>query len=265
MDKVIRTHYLIIMSSTKADSLKWAIDELSKQRTDLDSQLKVARKRDETNLLIEEVVAQKAALEQRISALEDGHRVSTELVDIPCTELETEMSKIDEKLEIAQERLQTIEQEEYLEELGKKLNGSHKIDSPEVDIPATSGDSIIEDLNMSSSLPSENPPISSEKTEAFTDSPKLSAAPQNATSTLMKATSNRIPETELQSPEDQISEPASKLSEIPETSVHPLEETAAKLGIEPEFLAEKGLQAILRMVARNGGKLSFPLEVDQIG
>jgi hypothetical protein len=80
----------------------------------------------------------------------------------------------------------------------------------------------------------------------------------------MKATSNRIPETELQSPEDQISEPASKLSETPETSVHPLEETAANLGIEPEFLAEKGLQAILRMVARNGGKLSFPLEVDQI-
>ena len=44
-----------------------------------------------------------------------------------------------------------------------------------------------------------------------------------------------------------------------------LEETAQKLGVEPEFLAEKGLNAILRMIARNGGKLSFPLDVDQIG
>jgi hypothetical protein len=44
-----------------------------------------------------------------------------------------------------------------------------------------------------------------------------------------------------------------------------LEETAKQLGIEPDFLAEKGINAILRMIARNGGKLSFPLELDQIG
>jgi len=44
-----------------------------------------------------------------------------------------------------------------------------------------------------------------------------------------------------------------------------LEETALQLGIEPDFLAEKGINAILRMIARNGGKLSFPLEVDQVG
>ena len=112
-------------SKSKASSLKWAIDELSKQREDLDAKLKIALKRDETNSLIEEVFAQKKALEQRISALEDGLRVSSELVDIPCSDLESEMSKIDEKLEIAKERLQAIEQEEYLEELGKKLNRAH--------------------------------------------------------------------------------------------------------------------------------------------
>ena len=47
-------------------------------------------------------------------------------------------------------------------------------------------------------------------------------------------------------------------------SVKSLEETAATLGIEADFLAEKGLNAILRMIARNGGKLTFPLEVEQI-
>ena len=71
-------------SKTKTGSLKWAIDELSKQREDLDVKLKVAQKRDDTNSLIEEVFAQKKALEQRISALEEGLRVSSELVDIPA-------------------------------------------------------------------------------------------------------------------------------------------------------------------------------------
>ena len=113
------------MPSSQSDSLKWAINELSNQRDELDGKLQVAQKRDETNALIDEVFAQKKALEQRISALEDGLKISTELVDTPCLELESEMSKIDEKLEIAKERLHAIEQEEYLEELGKSLNRSH--------------------------------------------------------------------------------------------------------------------------------------------
>jgi len=29
-------------------------------------------------------------------------------------------------------------------------------------------------------------------------------------------------------------------------------------------LLNKGMQAILRMIARNGNKISFPLEVDQV-
>ena len=41
------------------------------------------------------------------------------------------MSKLDEKIQIAKERLQSIEHEECLEELGKSLNLSHlkKIES----------------------------------------------------------------------------------------------------------------------------------------
>ena len=70
-------------TDSKASSLHWAIDELSKQREDSDAKLKIAKKRDETNSLIEEVMAQRKALEQRISALEDGLRVSSDLVDHP--------------------------------------------------------------------------------------------------------------------------------------------------------------------------------------
>ncbi len=138
----------------KTSSLKWAIDELSKQREDLDAKLKIAHKRDETNALIDEVMAQRKALEQRISALKDGLRVSSDLVDAPCTDLESEIGKIDEKLEIAQERLQAIEQEEYLEELGKKLNRSHSPEAEESsNLPNINSeaqvDSFVEDLDVS--------------------------------------------------------------------------------------------------------------------
>ena len=62
----------------KVKSLQWAIEELSKQKDELDGKLKIARKREETGSLIEEVNAQKDALDRRISALQDGLHASTE-------------------------------------------------------------------------------------------------------------------------------------------------------------------------------------------
>ena len=109
----------------KVKSLQWAIEELSKQKEELDGKLKIALKREETGSLIEEVNAQRDALDQRISALHDGLKVSSDLVDTPVDFLEDEIAKINDKLEIAQERLQNLEQEQYLEELGRKLNRSH--------------------------------------------------------------------------------------------------------------------------------------------
>ena len=67
------------MPNDKTSSLKWAIDELSKQRLDFENQLSIAQKRDETHELITEVHAQKEALQKRISALEDGLKVSSNL------------------------------------------------------------------------------------------------------------------------------------------------------------------------------------------
>ena len=259
------------MHSTKVNSLNWAIEELSNQREDLDAKLKVAKKRDETNSLIEEVMAQRKALEQRISALEDGLRVSSDLVDAPCTDLESEIGKIDEKLEIAKERLQAIEQEEYLEELGKKLNRSH---SPEAEESSNLSnikseaqvDSFVEDLEVSNQTskhqfyPSlqKNPPLTEEISQK-------SSFPESSTPTIMKASSNRIQATEIDKPiQEKSIEKTTKTLAMDKTSAASLEETAKILGIEPDFLAEKGLQAILRMIARKGGKLSFPLEVEQI-
>ncbi len=254
---------------SKAGSLKWAIDELSKQREDLDSKLKVARKRDETNALIQEVFAQKKALEQRISALEDGLRVSSDLVDLPCTDLESEMTKIDEKLEIAKERLEVIEQEEYLEELGKKLNRSHTPENESI-IDEAQSDLDLDDHSLIEDLKVENADTSSSKTSNpnLPHTKPVTSFPQeeSSTSTLMKATTNRIQAVTEEASEEGIAiAPASiDLQTNSSVTASSLQETAESLGVDPEFLAEKGLNAILRMIARNGGKLTFPLEVQQI-
>jgi hypothetical protein len=245
--------------SAKFNSLKWAIDELSKQREDLDAKLKVAFKRDETHALIDEVMAQRKALEQRISALEDGLKASTELVGVPSDELESEMQKIDEKLHIAKERLHTLEQEEYLEELGKSLNRSNPEDRSLDSIESNETDtSSIDDLELAH--PSSTPHSSSTEFAATEGAPSSSTA-----STIIKPmkASNRLPNPEAA--KTSITTTLEKPATVAEQNALSLEETALQLGIEPEFLAEKGINAILRMVARNGGKLSFPLEVDQIG
>jgi hypothetical protein len=56
----------------------------------------------------------------------------------------------------------------------------------------------------------------------------------------------------------------SNLELCAEVTASSLEECAKELGLEPEYLLNKGMQAILRMIARNGNKISFPLEVDQV-
>ena len=247
------------MTASKTKSLHWAISELSKQREDLDAKLKIAHKRDETHALIDEVMAQRKALEQRISALEDGLKASSDLVDVPYDELESEMQKIDEKLDIAKERLHTLEQEEYLEELGKSLNRSNPEDRSQVSIESNEADtSAINDLG----LPHQSSTPLSSPTEFAATEGLLSSSTAPTIIKPMKA-SNRLPNPEAA--KSTITTSQEKPSTLSDQTVLSLEETALQLGIEPDFLAEKGLNAILRMIARNGGKLSFPLEVDQIG
>ena len=251
-------------ANTKLSSLKWAIEELTKQKEDLAAKLKIVQKRDETNSLIQEVFAQKDALEKRISALQDGLKVSADLVDLPPSDLETELGLVNEKLEIAQERLDNIEQEEYLEELGKKLNRSTNFQED-----LTSTDSpLINDtaLDLSSDqVSAQDTSISSPDPSNTTTSPSLNEdSLPSQLSQMMKTHSNRIPEIKIEENQkidqlvDQVNPDSSQVS-------FSLEETAASLGVDPDFLSEKGLQAILRMISRNKGKLTFPLEVEQIG
>ena len=51
-------------TKNSTSSLKWAIDELFKQKDELSSKISIAQKREDTNSLINEVNAQKEALEK---------------------------------------------------------------------------------------------------------------------------------------------------------------------------------------------------------
>ncbi len=256
---------------SKLASLKWAIGELSKQRDELEGKLKVARKRDDTSALIEEVNAQKDALEKRISSLQDGLKVSADLVDDQVSELEEKISSVDEKLEVAQERLEALEQEQYLEKLGRKLNGDFSHED--------SGDSS-EEESRRPELQSADETISSvskpieEPASNFLGTPELGSSLQESTTPLlMKTPSNRIEagdQSEAESSrkiateEEPRATVESKLELCAEVTASSLEECAKELGLEPDYLLNKGMQAILRMIARNGNKISFPLEVDQV-
>ena len=242
--------------SEKVNSLQWAIEELSKQKEELDGKLKIARKREETGSLIDEVNAQKDALDQRISALEDGLQVSTELVDTPVNSLEEDISAVNEKLEIAQERLASLEQEQYLEELGKKLNRSHgeEFIEDEVLSPATLSNE--ESSNILDPTQTSSNETASIETSTTT---QTMTTPTSRIEIEEETTASRIPDEEANT----IQQSLSKKNTLP-VPVEGLEETALKLGVEPEFLVEKGTKALLRMIARNGGQLKFPLEIDQI-
>ena len=240
----------------KLDSLKWAINELSQQKEDLSGRLKIACKREETGSLIDEVNAQKDALDQRISALEDGLKISSELVDTPVHTLEKDISAVNEKLEIAQERLANLEQEQYLEELGRKLNRSHGEEFMEDEVLSAETPSKEELPNVLDSLQtSSNENVSKE----ISTTTQTMTTPTSRIEIEEDTTTSRIPDEEANT----IQQSTDKKSTTP-VPVKGLEETALKLGIEPEFIVEKGTKALLRMIARNGGQLKFPLEIDQI-
>ena len=251
------------MNKGKLNSLKWAIDELSKQKEELGSKLSIAQKRDDTSSLIDEVHAQKKALDKRISSLEDGLKASSELVEESVESLEEELNSVGDKLEIAKDRLNTLEQEEYLEELGRKLNGDFSEDSD------TNNMKIDDTLSSHDEIAGSIEPIQHLQSAKNLSEDSITSSSSTLSPTLVKSPTNRIQnkdseESQSRIQDSNISESIFSLNDCPEATLQDLNQCAKDLGVEPEFLLNKGIQAVLRMIERNGKKLSFPLEVQQL-
>lgn len=251
------------LSGSKASSLRWAIDELSKQKEELSSKISVAHKREETSSLIEEVNAQKESLEQRISSLKEGLKATAQLVHDSVDSLEDELSKVDGKLDIAQDRLNSLEQEEYLEELGRKLNGDFSTEETEIKSKTKVSSLEIDSADpftVSKSSDPQNIDPTNPMQPLSDSSPVLMKSPTNRIEVkeeIDKENTSRVTSSEIVSIESEIEQCSS-------LTIKSLEECASALGIEPEFLLNKGIQSVLRMIARNGNKISFPLEVEQV-
>ena len=186
-------------------------------------------------------MAQKDALQKRISALEDGLRVSSELVEIPVTDIEQEVDQVNEKLEIAQERLESLEQEEYLEDLGRKLNRSHS-EHNETSEEMDDADSDSEESFLFTRHPTPFYFLRKGGIRALTLNKSLCHARSYEPRVVYKLMNRRVrkphpPESVVQ-PEKETSAEET-LSVEPQANALSLEETAEKLGVEAEFLREK--------------------------
>jgi hypothetical protein len=150
--------------------------------------------------------------------------------------------------------------------LGRKLNG----DSSDSSYSETeeSSDLSIDPINLTDETKNLSTLSVPQIVETPTNSLQSLPAP---TPVLMKAPTNRI-EAEQETTEkstSRVNEPdiladETNLEQCSPITQEDLNHCANALGIEADFLLNKGIQAVLRMITRNGNKVSFPLEVEQI-
>ncbi|MFP6887960.1 MAG: hypothetical protein VB997_10370 [Opitutales bacterium] len=247
-------------------SLQWAIGELGKQRSSLEEKVGATRKREETEEIIEEVIAQREALDKRIGALQEGlEKSQDESANTNPTELQEEMSEVEGKLEVARERLKVLEQDKYLEELSRNLSGQDPL-------PSTTS---LPDENLEQEESSDLARFPETDDEQAPESKPVQVKTNKPLSDIMTEPANRLSATE--------SEPgvATTLATPPpvkpraevtsggsifctEETSQGIREVAAALDLDPEYVLEKGMQAVLRMIARNGHRMTFPLDVKQV-
>ena len=237
-------------------SLQWAIGELSKQKQSLEEQISTSRKREETKEIIQEVNAQRKALDKRISALKEGLKKSSESGAIQEPHLRSEIAGVEDKLEVARERLKVLEQDRYLEELGQNLSG--KSSSNPI---TTSSESSSTPIELEENRVSESKPIQVKSNTILSDN--------------MNEPTNRLAATEAEtdlatavrtstSPKPRKSIPSTGNLACSEETSQAIHEAATALDLDAEYVLEKGMQAVLRMIARNGNRMTFPLEVKHI-
>ena len=244
-------------------SLQWAIGELSKQKQSLDEKVSVSRKREETEDIIQEVNAQRKALEKRISALQEGLEKSSASGTIPEPDFQDEIAGVEGKLEVARERLKVLEQDKYLEELGQNLSGNSSANP----VPISS------EPNADAEVLPSAIPFESEKNQ-IPESEPVRVEPNKILCDTMNEPANRLPASKTESnvatvvdatsPQRRASISSNGSLSCSEETSQAIHEAAYALDLDPEYVLEKGIQAVLRMVARNGNRMTFPLEVKHI-
>ena len=176
--------------------------------------------------------------------------------------MQGEMLEIEGKLEVAQERLKFLEQDKYIEDLGGRLSGkeipengeSEEIETelPESILPET----LVENLNESQNEPKSEGSYTT-KTDAMPETTNRISLDETQTDSTTETSTKTVPvQSERIISGDSIS--------CTQSTSRSIREVAEALDLAPEDVLDKGMQAILRMISRNGNRITFPLDVKQV-
>ncbi len=222
-------------------SLKWAIDELKKEKEAITFRLEESRQASELKSNLNDALSEQETLNSRIADLQGNlQEIKGEEKESPEAEdLDGEESSLEERILIASERLSALEQDRDLEHIAQRFKGEEGDSEP----------AAFDRLAI-------NPPTNEQSMEEATRE-------------------NRIKQSDPI--EDSPSQPLPQLGKVDsdvkigsgslicrESTSESLREAAAALDLDPEYLLDKSVQAVLRMIQRNKSRVTFPLEVKQV-
>ena len=106
-------------------SLKWAIDELEKEKEAIATRLDKSRQAGELETTLDDALSEQETLTDRIADLQDNlHEIKGEDKEVPDGEnLGVQQSSLEERILIASERLAALEQDRDLEHIALRFKG----------------------------------------------------------------------------------------------------------------------------------------------
>ena len=228
------------------NSLKWAIDELEKEKIAITSRWQKSNEAKDLKASLGDALSEKQALDGHIESLEDNLLELEDGEESPAIEdLESQKSSLEERIVIASERDAAFEQDRELERIAVRFRGDQFTGENEV--------------HLTSTIPlfkdTENTEHSME--ESTTDNRLQNIGPLKEPETESATRPHAVEAKQLVSM-------GSGSIVCSEATSDSLREAAATLDLEPEYLLDKSVQAVLRMIERNKNRVTFPLEVKQV-
>jgi hypothetical protein len=227
------------------NSLKWAVDELEKEKNTIAARSLKIREASGLQTSLQEAISEQQSLNTRINEMEGGLREieGDEHESLSAEELAAQQASLQERIAIASERLSVLEQERELESIALRFRGEPA--PVETDIDQEPINRLSKELETTQNAMEET---TTENRLQIIDSID---EPENA------------PRARVTETKPLVTVGSGSLA-CTEATSQGLREASADLDLDPEYLLDKSVQAVLRMFERNKNRVTFPLEVKQI-
>lgn len=228
------------------NSLKWAIDELEKEKKTITTRCEKSSEAMSLKASLTDAISEQQTLDGQIEELKSNLvGLGDEDEASGVEDLENQKASLEDRIIVASERLAALEQDRELERIAMRFRGDQSTGEKEVQftpaIPLTKDTEHTEDSME----------------ETTTDNRLQNIAPLKESET---ETAVRTPAVEAKT-----RRPSGSASiGCSEITSDGLREAATTLDLDPEYLLDKSVQAVLRMIQRNKNRVTFPLEVKQV-